>query len=454
LHLQLLQQSYPRHHPHPTVCVASHRNFITSSPARFTNSHPFFDDSTDEQVITAETVLDTPIEKLHPALLEKAHYMKQELSDLEEKMSKGNADFSLEDNKRYAQLISFVTLYDEFTNLQESYTGLIDMATDETDDMEIRLEALNELVEIIPKLSTTTSKLKTKLLPQHPFADKATIMELRPGAGGHEANIFANDLLNMYMKYCQHNNWQFEILSKTDHISGSGIVDATLQINTPGSYDRLRYEAGVHRVQRVPTTETKGRVHTSAAGVVVLPKMDDDGGNDATMKKFKPGELRIDVMRASGAGGQHVNTTESAVRIVHIPTGIVVSIQDERSQHKNKDKALAVLRARLAEKELREKQEKERSQRNDQVSSVDRSDKIRTYNFQQNRVTDHRCNYTLYDLEGCMEGTKLDQVIDHVEKKEADDAALQLIKQLENEDKGQEDSDAKKKGKGKGNGKN
>lgn len=369
-------------------------------------------------------------------------------------MSKGDADFSLEDNKRYAQLISFVTLYDEFTNLQESYTGLIDMATDETDDMEIRLEALNELVEIIPKLSTTTSKLKTKLLPQHPFADKATIMELRPGAGGHEANIFANDLLNMYMKYCQHHNWQFEILSKTDHISGSGIVDATLQINTPGSYDRLRYEAGVHRVQRVPTTETKGRVHTSAAGVVVLPKMDDDGGNDATMKKFKPGELRIDVMRASGAGGQHVNTTESAVRIVHIPTGIVVSIQDERSQHKNKDKALAVLRARLAEKELREKQEKERNQRNDQVSSVDRSDKIRTYNFQQNRVTDHRCNYTLYDLEGCMEGTKLDQVIDHVEKKEADDAALQLIKELENEDKGQEDSDAKKKGKGKGNGKN
>ncbi|GMF02496.1 unnamed protein product [[Candida] boidinii] len=234
----------------------------------------------------------------------------------------------------------------------------------------------------------------------------------------------------MYIRFSQVNNWRYEVMSKTNHASGKGIVEATLWVNQPGSYDRLRHEAGVHRVQRVPETETKGRVHTSASGVVVLPKIDETDTDSVMLRKFKPDELRIDVMRASGSGGQHVNTTESAVRITHLPTGITVNIQDERSQHKNKDKAMTILRSRLAEREMREKTEKERASRLDQVSTVDRSDKIRTYNYQQNRVTDHRCNFTLYDLENCMNGTKLDEIIDAVESKETNERANELISSL------------------------
>lgn len=373
------------------------------------------------------------IEKLHPALLKKAEALLGDLQELENHMANDPKEFSVDENKKFAFLTSFFSIYTNFKQLNDDYSELVEIIENkdnENDDLLIN-EAKIELREIIPELIRATNKLKSSLLPQHEFANHSTILELRPGAGGHEANIFTNDLLNMYIKYCQYHNWKIEILSKTDHVSGSGIVDATLVVNHNGSYNKLRHEAGVHRVQRVPQTETKGRVHTSAAGVVVLPKIDDDNSNSSEVRKFKPDELRIDVMRASGSGGQHVNTTESAVRITHIPTGIVVSIQDERSQHKNKDKAMTVLRARLAELELREKQEKEREARTGQVSSVDRSDKIRTYNFQQNRVTDHRCGYTLHDLDGCMNGTKLDLLIDHVQKKEADDAALDLIKELE-----------------------
>lgn len=375
-------------------------------------------------------MLDQPA-LLHPALLAKARALTEELNILEKKIS-GGTNFNQGESKQYAYLTSFANTYDHYQSLQENYKELIQMGNVENDPLlldEIKLE----LEEIMPQLETASSNLKSRLLPPHEFADKGAILEFRPGAGGHEANIFTNDLLNMYIKYCQYHNWKHELLSKTVHVSGSGIVDATLAVDFPGSYDRLRHEAGVHRVQRVPDTETKGRVHTSAAGVVVLPKFEENNnGNNAGLRKFKPDELRIDVMRASGAGGQHVNTTESAVRIVHLPTGIVVHIQDERSQHKNKEKALTVLRSRLAEKELRDRQEKERETRTGQVSSVDRSDKIRTYNFQQNRITDHRCNFTLYDLEGCLQGTKLDLIIDQVEKKEADDAALELIKESQN----------------------
>ncbi|KAG0673682.1 hypothetical protein C6P40_003350 [Pichia californica] len=372
---------------------------------------------------------DIQIEQLHPALIEKAESLKIELLNLENKISTGYS-FNIDENKKYNNLLSFISIYNDFINLNENYTELLKIINNDQEDQILINEAKLEIKIFKKKLINQTMKLKSHLLPQHPFANNSTILELRPGAGGHEANIFTSDLLNMYIKYCQFNNWKYEILSLTNHISGSGIIDATLLINQNGSYNRLRHEAGVHRVQRIPSTETKGRVHTSASGVIVLPKIDEID-NSQNIRKFKPDELRIDVMRASGAGGQHVNTTESAVRIVHLPTGIIVSIQDERSQHKNKEKAFTVLRARLAEKELKEKQEKERSDRTDQVSSVDRSDKIRTYNFQQNRVTDHRCNFTLHDLDGCMQGTKLDLIIDQVEKKEADDKAKNLIKQLE-----------------------
>lgn len=378
--------------------------------------------------------LEDKIEKIHPALLQKADSLVSDLNALELKISDGS-NFNVEENKNFSKLQSFNSIYTNYKLNLENFNELknfINSPLENDNDIQLINEAKIELKPLIIDLITSINNLKKSLIPENPFANNATIIELRPGAGGHEANIFTQDLLNMYIKFCQFHNWNFEILNKTDHISGSGIVDATLSINSNGSFNRLRHEAGVHRVQRIPSTETKGRVHTSASGVIVLPKIDNnDNSNNPLIRKFKPDEIRIDVMRSSGAGGQHVNRTESAVRLVHLPTGIVVNMQDERSQHKNKDKAFTILRSRLAEKELREKQERERNQRTDQVSSVDRSDKIRTYNFQQNRVTDHRCNFTLYDLEGCLNGTKLDLLIDQVEKKEADDAANDLIKQLE-----------------------
>lgn len=374
--------------------------------------------------------ISTEVSQIHPALLKRASQMQSEFEVLEAKIT--GADFNVQDATKYNKLSAFLQIYQGYLASMENYQELEQMAKEEEDPV-LKQEALLELEGAgLKELNESIDLLKVKLLPSHPFADMPTILELRSGAGGHESNIFTEDLLNMYTKYCQIHKWKYEIISQTEHVSGSGIVDATMVVLQEGSYDRLRHEAGVHRVQRVPVTETKGRVHTSASGVVVLPKIDESNSN-AELRKFAPGELRIDVMRASGSGGQHVNTTESAVRIVHIPTGITVSIQDERSQHKNKERAMSLIRAKLAEKELQEKQEKERADRNEQVSSVDRSDKIRTYNFQQNRVTDHRCNYTLYDLEGCMSGERLDDIIDHVVKTEADERSVQLVKQIENE---------------------
>ncbi|GME72382.1 unnamed protein product [Ambrosiozyma monospora] len=368
------------------------------------------------------------IETLHPSLLKKAELLQHELQVLEKKMSEGG-EFKVEDSKNYTRLSTISGIYNHFLESKSNYSELQAMIADESDES-LKEEAEEELKSAIPELKKATQRLKTKLLPAHPFAEKPCLLELRPGAGGQEANIFTEELLEMYIKYCQIHRWSYEIISKTQHDSGNGITEATLSVNEPGSYDRLRHEAGVHRVQRVPQTETKGRVHTSAAGVVVLPKIGDEK-TDPDARTFAPGELRIDVMRASGAGGQHVNTTESAVRITHVPTGITVHIQDERSQHKNKDKAMSVIKARLAEKEMREKAEEERNARTGQVSSVDRSDKIRTYNFQQGRVSDHRCNYTLYDIDGCLNGEKLDDIIDHVEQSETEERSKELIEELE-----------------------
>ncbi|VEU20948.1 DEKNAAC101899 [Brettanomyces naardenensis] len=364
---------------------------------------------------------------IHPALLKKAASLQDELKKLEVKISSGK-EFNLDDSKRYSELSSIDGVYKGYQESKENYEELNSMIEDES----LKQEAEKELETVIPDLNSAIDKLKSKLLEPHPFANRACILELRPGAGGHEADIFTQDLLEMYIRYCQLHRWHYEVLSRTDHDSGNGIMEATLEVSEPGSYERLRHEAGVHRVQRIPETETKGRVQTSAAGVVVLPKIDDDK-LDPQARKFAPGELRIDVMRASGAGGQHVNKTESAVRLIHIPTGIIVRIQDDRSQHRNKERAFEVMRARLAEKELREKTERNEKVRNGQVSSVDRSDKIRTYNFQQNRITDHRCNFTLYDLEGCMNGTRLDDVIDKIAQKEVDERAEELTKELTNE---------------------
>lgn len=280
-----------------------------------------------------------------------------------------------------------------------------------------------------PQYETTSSRLVNKLLPPHPFADKPSLLELRPGVGGIEAMIFTQNLLDMYIGYANYRKWKYRIISKNENESGSGIIDAILSIEEAGSYDRLRFEAGVHRVQRIPSTETKGRTHTSTAAVVVLPQIGDESAKsiDAYERTFKPGEIRVDIMRASGKGGQHVNTTDSAVRLTHIPSGIVVSMQDERSQHKNKAKAFTILRARLAEKERLEKEEKERKARKIQVSSTNRSDKIRTYNFPQNRITDHRCGFTLLDLPGVLSGERLDEVIEAMSKYDSTERAKELL---------------------------
>ena len=264
--------------------------------------------------------------------------------------------------------------------------------------------AREEIAELEPKIDELEQTLKVQLLPKDEADDKGVIIELRAGTGGDEAALFASDLFRMYSRYAEINNWKVEVLDSSENDLG-GYKEITASINGDGVFARLKFESGVHRVQRVPATEASGRIHTSAATVAVLPEVEELDFD------IKQEDLRIDTMRASGAGGQHVNTTDSAVRILHIPTGITV-ISAEKSQHQNRRNAMQVLRSRLYEME-REKIATERAeQRRDQVGSGDRSQRIRTYNFPQGRVTDHRINLTLHKLDQMMEGTALDEVID------------------------------------------
>lgn len=363
--------------------------------------------------------------ELHPSLLKRVERYVEELRGLENMLSNGGS-FTDTNQKLYAKVSSIKDIHDKYLEQLDSLKGLQDIIDE---DPSLREDAQLEYDKLMPQISETSNELLRKLIPPHEFADKPCILELRPGVGGIEAMIFAQDLLNMYMGYAQNKKWKYHLISKAENQSGSGIVDAILSIDEPGSYDKLKHEAGVHRVQRIPATETKGRTHTSTAAVVVLPQMGEESerASDAYERSFKPDEIRIDVMRASGKGGQHVNTTDSAVRITHFPSGIVVSMQDERSQHKNKAKAFAILRARLAEKERQEREEKERTARKDQVTTTDRSDKIRTYNFPQNRITDHRCGYNIHDIAGIMSGERLDCLIDAMEEYDTSLKAKKLL---------------------------
>lgn len=317
--------------------------------------------------------------------------------------------------KARSDLEDVVAVYLEYKaclqNIEEAQAILYDKAS----DTELSEMAELELDEQLEKKEMLEQKLKILLLPKDPNDQKNVILEIRAGTGGDEAGLFAADLYKMYMRYAERYNWRTEIMDASYGDVG-GIKEITVLIEGRGAYSRLKYEGGVHRVQRVPETESSGRIHTSAATVAVLPEAEE------VEVDIAPNDIRIDVFCASGPGGQCVNTTQSAVRITHLPTGLVVSIQDEKSQHKNKDKAMRVLRSRLLEKMQEEQAGDMAGMRRSMVGSGDRSERIRTYNFPQGRVTDHRIGLTLHKLEWVLLGD-LDEIIDALI---ADDQAQRL----------------------------
>ena len=271
-------------------------------------------------------------------------------------------------------------------------------------DRELKDLARAELDEARENIASVSEELKILLIPKDPNDDRNVIVEIRGGAGGDEASLFANSLFRMYSMYAEARGWKIDVLNANPTELG-GFKEISFSIEGEGAYSRLKYESGVHRVQRVPETESQGRIHTSTVTVAVLPEADD------VELEINPTELKIDVFRASGAGGQHINKTESAVRITHLPTGLVVECQDERSQHKNKDKAMKILRSRLYDMLEQERNDKIASDRRSQVGTGSRSERIRTYNFPEGRLTDHRIGLTIYRLEYLLNGN-IDEVID------------------------------------------
>ena len=307
--------------------------------------------------------------------------------------------------KEYADLGPIVAKAKEVMGLRTEATQLTSMSTDASADAELRAMAGDELVDIRRRLPEVERELSILMLPKDSADMGSALLEIRAGTGGDEAALFAGDLLDMYRRYAQLQGWQFEVMSQSESDLG-GYKEVIVSVNGSGVFAKLKYESGVHRVQRVPTTEASGRIHTSAATVAVMPEAGD------VDIEVNESDLRIDVYRASGAGGQHVNKTESAVRITHIPTGVVVAMQEERSQHKNKAKAMKILKARIYDAE-RERLDRDRAaDRKDQVGSGDRSERIRTYNFPQGRCTDHRINLTLYELDQVMQGMSLGKIVD------------------------------------------
>ncbi len=273
------------------------------------------------------------------------------------------------------------------------------------DDKELGDLAKEELKELEELKKRVEEEIKVLLLPKDPNDEKNIYLEIRAGTGGDEAALFVADLFKAYIRYAENLGWKVEIVSSSEGIL-NGYKEIIALIKGDGAYSKLKYEGGTHRVQRIPATESQGRVHTSAVTVAVMPEVDD------VEIEIDPNDLKIDVMRSSGCGGQSVNTTDSAVRITHIPTGIVVTNQDQKSQHKNKEKAMKILKARLYDLKLQEQAQKESQDRKDQVGTGDRSGRIRTYNYPQNRITDHRIGLTLYRLDAIMEGGLFDEIID------------------------------------------
>ena len=317
----------------------------------------------------------------------------------------GGADFA-KSSKEYSELTPIVDGIEKLHRARDELASLADIAGS-SEDSELRQLAEEELRELRERLPGLDQQVKLALLPKDADDQRNAILEVRAGTGGDEAALFAAELFRMYQRYAALRGWRFEILDLSETGLG-GFKEATASISGRDVFARLKFESGVHRVQRVPETEAAGRIHTSAATVAVLPEAEE------VDIRIDERELRIDVFRASGPGGQSVNTTDSAVRITHIPTGLVVIQQDEKSQHKNKAKALKVLRSRLYDMERQARDSARAADRKSQVGTGDRSERIRTYNFPQGRVTDHRINLTLYKIDKVMSGEALDEIIDAI----------------------------------------
>ncbi|KIW43248.1 uncharacterized protein PV06_04369 [Exophiala oligosperma] len=361
--------------------------------------------------------------QVSPVLLQRARSIAAEHAQL----SAANIEnYDVSVAKRIGELSSVCEALKDWEDAQNSLSELDALLHDPSSDAELKSLAQSDIESTLSTLPGLTSRLKTSLIPAHPFADMSCMIEIHPGAGGSEASLFAQTLLDMYKGFCARKRWRTTLASYTpdDSVPESALTDALLEVDAPGSYDVLRSEAGVHRVQRVPSTEKKGRTHTSAVSVLVLPNLPETGGEDLDYEDpesdyyIAPQDVRSETMRARGAGGQHVNKTDSAVRLTHAPSGIVVSMQDSRSQHKNREKAWQLLRSKLAQIR-RERREAEviRLRRSVMggVARTGREDKVRTYNYSQNRVTDHRSGRESGNLDGVLEGGRdLEDIMDSV----------------------------------------
>ena len=343
-------------------------------------------------------------------MLDRLQYVKQRFDEISDLIIQPDV---IADQKRYVQLNqeykslnALVEKREEYINLDGNIKEALEIIADGSDAemVEMAKMQLEEAKERLPQLE---EEIKFMLIPKDPEDAKNVMVEIRAGTGGDEASIFAGDLYKMYTKYCESRGWKCSVVDVSEGTSG-GFKEVIFEVTGEDVYGSLKYEAGVHRVQRVPQTETQGRVHTSAATVMVLPEAEEFD------VQIDMNDVRVDFFCSSGPGGQSVNTTKSAVRLTHIPTGLVAQCQDQKSQHKNKDKALIVLRSRLYELELAKKQEEDAKTRNSQVSSGDRSAKIRTYNYPQGRVTDHRIGVDVFDMDGVMSG-KIHKFIDELQ---------------------------------------
>ena len=293
--------------------------------------------------------------------------------------------------RKRAQLEPVVMMYQEYKSAQKSIAEAKELI--KSGDADLEALAREEISELEPKIESFTHDLTLLLLPKDPNDDKSVIVEIRAGTGGDEATLFAADLFRMYVRFCERQRWKIEVIDSSTNTAGiGGYKEIVFRIDSQGAYSKMKYESGVHRVQRVPVTEASGRIHTSAATVAVLPEADD------VEVEIRPEDLKIDTYRSSGAGGQHVNMTDSAVRITHLPTGIVVTCQDERSQIKN------YLKTKLFDLEQQKQSSEQSAERRGMIGSGDRSERVRTYNFPQNRITDHRINLTLYKLDSYLDG--------------------------------------------------